>query len=26
MDLQEVEFGGIDWFELAEDRAGGGLL
>jgi hypothetical protein len=20
MDLQEVEFGGVDWIELAEDR------
>jgi len=26
MDLQEVEFGGMDWMELAQDGTGGGHL
>jgi hypothetical protein len=26
MDLQEVGWWGMDWIELAQDRAGGGLL
>ena len=26
MDLQEVGYGGMDWIELAQDRAGGGHL
>jgi hypothetical protein len=26
MDLQEVGCGGMDWIELAKDRAGGGHL
>jgi hypothetical protein len=26
MDLQEVEWGATNWIDLAQDRAGGGLL
>jgi hypothetical protein len=26
MDLQEVDYQGMDWIDLAQDRAGGGHL
>ena len=26
IDIQEVGYGGVDWIELARDRAGGGHL
>jgi hypothetical protein len=26
MDLREIEWGGMDWIDLAQDRASGGLL